>query len=141
AYGMVFVAYSVVQWWTGRYNYAEIARAIDQSKRRLATDPTLSVEALEVYATGVAVLEDYYVRRPLVSRCAYIFARACFGLGCAIAARWSGYRALSVVAYGVYVVTIVASEVIIGIWRSKRDQMLRVASADLTEFDRAKRDA
>lgn len=139
-YGLIFVTYSAIQIPAGRYTYAQITEAIERSKLRLASDRSdpAADEGLAIYQNGVAILEAYFVRRPLVARCVGILLGSLGGLCLAVAWKATGVKWLATASYLLYFVTIVGSEYLIASWRFTRDGRLRDVTSELAEYLRSK---
>ena len=58
------------------------------------------------------------------------------GIACRLAFRESNDDAFAGLAYGLSIVTIIASEIVIGYWRHERDDGLRAVEARLSEARR-----
>ena len=137
-YGCVFALYSLAQLPICKLMLREIGEAIRKSRTRLANDlqtPRYS-ERARVYASGIDALEAYYLTSPYLLRLVLIAVFALLGLALSIIWKTTGKAIFGLGAYGTFMSTIAASEIVIGRWRNARDKALRPLLAALIDARR-----
>ncbi|HLG59673.1 MAG TPA: hypothetical protein VI485_30320 [Vicinamibacterales bacterium] len=131
-----FSLYALIQIWAGRYTYSEVAVAIAHSRRRLKTqgETGAASQGDQIYERGLAVLENYFVAKPLVARCFAILLGSAVSLSFAVAWKLVDRPSLANTSYVAAILTLVTSEIAIWRWRTERDSALREVTVDLAEF-------
>ena len=130
-YTSLFLLYMIVDFLLLRYVHGVIRRAIDGSYRRLREDRSSTAE---LYAKAIEQIEHYYFVRPHDLRRFVVFFA--MGIACWLAFRGSNDDIYVKLAYGLSIVTVAASEIVIGYWRQARDNGLRAVEATLSEARR-----
>jgi len=130
-YTSLFLLYIIADFLLLRYVHGVIRQAVNGSYKRLREDENPTAE---LYAEAIAEIERYYFVRPHDLRRVLVF------LAMAIAF-WLAFRGgrddLYVrLAYGLSIVTVIMSEIVIGVWRQERDDRLRTVEAKLSEARR-----
>jgi hypothetical protein len=130
-YTRLFLLYLIADFLLLRYVHGVIRQAVDGSYKRLRED---SSPKAELYAKAIEQIEHYYFVRPHDLRRFVVFFA--MGIACWMAFRESNGDLFVKLAYGLSIVTIVASEIVIGYWRQARDNELRAVEARLSEARR-----
>ena len=137
-YGSIFVPYLIFAVIMGRYTYARIEEAINESKKLLEDNlrhPELH-ERAEIYKDGVAILESYFVDRPFKILVGCIIIPAIAGLILAICWKVVDAQICGILSYAAFYVTITANEIVLNAWRVSRDNSLRPIAARLRKYRR-----
>jgi hypothetical protein len=132
-YAMLFLVYLIVDVLSLRYAHREIRQAVDASYARLRENGNASAN---VFAEALEQIEFYYFSRPHNLRRIVVFVAMCVVATLAFLGKGDRSNLFTTLAYGVSVVTIIASEVAIGYWRQVRDNGLRAVEAKLSEVGR-----
>ncbi len=140
AFGIVFTTYSIAIMLSVIHLNRELSEVIFQTRRRIGvyeTDSASVRKAVLLRLQGIEILEEYFITRPHTPRHIIILIFSAIGLALAIADRHFGLSVLRLVAYGVFILLIIISEVIIAHWRNVRDHKLRPVTAELNEIRRS----
>lgn len=130
-YTSLFLLYMIADFLLLRYVHGVIRQAVNGSYKRLSEDNS---PAAKLYADAIEQIEQYYFVRPHDLRRFLVFLA--MAVACWLAFHGSD-RDLSIkLAYGLSIVTVIASEVVIGYWRQARDDGLRAVEARLSEAQR-----
>ena len=135
-FGLVFTLYSFILIFTAKYLNQEIALAIDKSRDRVKVDledNNLKRRA-QLYLEAINVLDFYFIKRPVTLRLIIIFVFSLIGLALAIWWKVTGASMIGLLSYLIFFLTILVSEVVIGLWRNVHDSDLRPIAAELREF-------
>jgi hypothetical protein len=137
-FGSVFTAYGCFLIFVERYIVQEISVAIAKSRLRVKRDmdDERLKERAKLYSAGIEIIESYFIKRPLVLRHILVFVASLVGLGLALWWKATGSPPVGVLSNCVFSLTILASETLIGMWRSQRDRNLRSIRAELREHER-----
>ncbi|MDD4891304.1 MAG: hypothetical protein PHU85_15390 [Phycisphaerae bacterium] len=138
AYGIIFTVYSAASIPGAIYVNRQLREAIDASRNRALEDMQdgqLAPKA-RVYLEAIAVLEAYFLKRPIVLRLYVILAASLAALGLAIWWQASKARSVGFLAYLAFILIILISELVIGWWRIVRDNKLRSVDMRLLEIQR-----
>ena len=130
-YTSLFLLYMIADFLLLRYVHGVISQAVNGSYKRLRED---SSPTAELYANAIEQIEHYYFVRPHDLRRFVVFFA--MGVACWLAFRGSNDELFVKLAYGLSIVTIIASEILIGYWRQVRDNGLRAVEARLSEARR-----
>jgi len=135
-YAVVFTVYSGGSMFAGVYRDSEIKQAIERSLNRLSNDlddPVMS-ERTRLYLAAVHTLKSYFIERPMLRR-GYICTTASVA-GLVIALNWRihGLPLLGLLAYVLFILLIVISEINIYRWLTVRDLRLRQVEAEVAEI-------
>jgi hypothetical protein len=123
--------YVIVDFLLLGYVHRLIRQAVNGSYKRLRED---SSPTAELYAQAIGQIERYYFVRPHDLRRLVVFFA--MGIACWLAFHGSDDDAFARLAYGLSILTIIASEIVIGYWRQERDDGLRAVEARLSEARR-----
>ena len=130
-YTSLFLLYVTTDFLLLRYVHGIIRQAVDGSYKRLQGDKSPTAR---LYKTAIEQIERYYFARPHdLRRFVVLFA---IGIACWLAFRGSGDDLFVRLAYALSIITIIASEAVIGYWRQERDNGLRSVEARLSETRR-----
>ena len=138
-YTSLFLLYMIVDFVMLRYVHGVIRHAVDGSRKRVREDRSPTAE---LYAKAIEQIEHYYFVRPHdLRRFVVFFAMA---IACWLAFQGSAAGSPPAcspdifvkLAYGLSIVTVTASEIVIGYWRQARDNGLRAVEASLSEARR-----
>ena len=130
-YTSLFLIYMVMDFLTLRYVHSIIRHAVDGSYKRLREDRSLIAE---LHTKAIRQIEHYYFVRPHdLRRVIVIFA---MGIACWLAFKGSNGDIFEKFAYGLSIVTVTASEIVIGYWRQVRDNGLRAVETSLAKARR-----
>ena len=130
-YTSLFLLYMIVDFVMLRYVHGVIRHAVDGSRKRVREDRSPTAE---LYAKAIEQIEHYYFVRPHdLRRFVVFFAMA---IACWLAFQGSNADIFVKLAYGLSIVTVTASEIVIGYWRQARDNGLRAVEASLSEARR-----
>jgi hypothetical protein len=130
-YTSLFLLYMIVDFVMLRYVHGVIRHAVDGSYKRLREDRSPTAQ---LYAKAIEQIEHYYFVRPHDLRRFVVFFA--MGIACWLAFRGSDDDVFVKLAYGLSIVTVTASEIVIGYWRQARDNGLRAVEASLSEARR-----
>lgn len=127
AFGIAFSLYSFVTMATVRYMNRELATVVQACRVRLAEDegdPRLR-DRTQLYGDGLTVVDDYFLQRPHTPRHVGILVASLVGTGFAVASVVSKRGTFALVAYIIFILIIVVSELVLAMWRQDRDRRLR----------------
>jgi len=130
-YTSLFLLYMIVDFVMLRYVHGVIRHAVDGSCKRVREDRSPTAE---LYAKAIERIEHYYFVRPHDLRRFVVFFA--MGIACWLAFQGSNGDIFVKLAYGLSIVTVTASEIVIGYWRQARDNGLRAVEASLSEARR-----
>jgi hypothetical protein len=111
--------------------HAVIRHAVDGSYKRLREDRSLIAK---LHKKAIRQIEHYYFVRPHDLRRFIVFFA--MGIACWLAFRGSNGDIFEKLAYGLSIVTVTVSEIVIGYWRQARDNGLRAIETSLAKTRR-----
>jgi hypothetical protein len=141
-YSILFLLYMILDFLALRYAHLEIRLATDASYTRLRESGGPTVD---LFAQAVRQIEVYYFVRPHDLRRIVVFVAmlvvavlAYIGRGDddELFTKLPNDDPFTKLAYGLCLLTIIASEFVIGYWRQARDSELRMFAAKLSEAER-----
>jgi hypothetical protein len=130
-YTSLFLIYMIMDFLTLRYVHGIIRHAVDGSYERLREDRSLIAE---LHTKAIRQIEHYYFVRPHDLR-RFIVVVA-MGIACWLAFQGSNGDIFEKLAYGLSIVTVTASEIVIGYWRQVRDNGLHAVETSLAKARR-----
>jgi hypothetical protein len=130
-YTSLFLIYMIMDFLALRYVHAVIRHAVDGSYKRLREDRSLIAE---LHTKAIRQIEHYYFVRPHDLRRFIVFFA--MGIACWLAFQGSNGAIFEKLAYGLSIVTVTASEIVIGYWRQARDNGLRAVATSLAKARR-----
>ena len=130
-YTSLFLIYMIMDFLTLRYVHGIIRHAVDGSYKRLREDRSLIAE---LHTKAIRQIEHYYFVRPHDLRRFMVFFA--MGIACWLAFQGSNGDIFEKLAYGLSIVTVTASEIVIGYWRQVRDNGLRAVETSLAKARR-----
>jgi hypothetical protein len=136
-YTSLFLLYMMMDFGMLRYVHGMIRHAVDGSYKRVREDRSPTAD---LYAKAIEQIEHYYFVRPHDLRRFVVF----FAMGIAWLLAFKGSYdnqgcnddIFVKLAYGLSIVTVTASEIVIGYWRQARDSGLRAVETGLSEARR-----
>lgn len=129
-YSIVFTIYSIVGLPTERHLTRQLKEAIAHSKNNLSSE-NQNDERIVMYSRAVAVIEEYFITRPMRLRSWIVALISVSALCFAIYWKYSNTFLSGVISYSLLIFNIVWSEGLINYWRIVRDNKMRPLEAQL----------
>lgn len=137
-FAIVFTAYSLLVMVAVIHLNRELLVAFDDTEKSLAKEATEEDSSdVVLQSKGVAVLRKYFLARPHTPRHAIILLTSLVGIGIAWWWQITGAQSLGVISYLFFILIILVSEIVIGVWRNARDNDLRSVLGEIKTAQRA----
>ncbi len=133
-FGIVFTIYSITNLLSTKYLNYELREIFRKSKQRIDDDTSSDKSLKETYLKGIEILEFYFIKRSHIFRLYLIMFFSFLGLIFSMLLEIKKTTLLGVAAYCTFILTIIISEIVIYIWRAKREEALRPLYAVLNEL-------
>ena len=136
-FGILFVTFNFILSFSDLYARKKIGVAIKGSFERLEEEIIKkNKKEYSIYKNALLILKDYYIRRPHFIQKITVLIIGSIGIIFTLLWIKNKQPVFGIIAFNLYSLAIVLSELILAIWRKKRDRQIDELAAALVELKR-----